>query len=297
MERRSERNRWIHAILLAAWAMLAAGAAPAQGGGPGSVRKQIESSLLVSGKIEIEPDGSVSKVVLDQQEKLPEGVVGFVRDSALQWRFEPVVVDGKVVRARAPMNVRVVAKKIEDDQYRIEIRGASFEDYDPLSRENVTSDRKMTPPDYPLAAARAGAGGDVYLLLKVGRDGSVEDAVAEQVNLRVVATENEMRKFRKVLADSSIAAARKWKFRPPSEGAHLADPFWVVRVPVSFRLGNESGIDQYGRWTSYVPGPREQVPWRSQKDRAEFSPDALVNGGVYMADSHGPRLLTPLHGG
>lgn len=290
-----ERNAklWRSGLLLVA---LAVGAMPAMANGPGAVRKQIESSLLVAGKIDIEPDGSVSNVTFEQQEKLPEGVVGFVRDSALQWKFEPIVVEGRPTRARAPMNVRVVAKKLQDDRYKIEIRSASFETYDPDSRESITKN-VMVPPRYPMGPAKAGIGGDVYLLVKVGRDGAVQDVVAEQVNLRIVASEGEMRKLRKVFADSSIAAARLWTFHPPSEGKRADAPFWVVRMPISYRLNSETRFDEYGRWNSYVPGPREPVSWGSQDDRAGFSPDALAEGGVYMANQEGPRLLTPLQGG
>jgi hypothetical protein len=285
---------WSGWLLLLA---LLASAMPAVAAGPASVRKQIESSLLVEGEVDIELDGSVSKVVFDREEKLPEGVVKFVRDSARQWKFEPVVVDGKAVQARAPMSVRVVAKKLDDGQYRIEIRSASFErGYDEKSPGSVAS-IKMDPPRYPENAYRAGASGTVYLILKVGRDGSVQDAVAEQVNLRVVAPEADMRMFRKIFATSALVAAQKWTFRPPTEGENAADPYWTVRVPVFYSLDPQSREVSYGRWLSYVPGPRERAPWVTDKDRAGFSPDALVEGGVYMANEKGPRLLTPLQGG
>jgi hypothetical protein len=155
----------------------------------------------------------------------------------------------------------------------------------------------MDPPRYPENAYRAGVSGTVYLILKVGRDGSVQDAVAEQVNLRVVAPEADMRTFRNIFAKSALSAARKWTFRPPTEGEYVAEPYWTIRVPVSYSFENHSKEGDYGRWVSYVPGPRERAPWVTDKDRAGFSPDSLVEGGVYMASEKGPRLLTPLQGG
>lgn len=287
------RWRWIGLCLA-----LLAGVAVA--GGLGAVRKQVESSMLVKGTIDIEADGSVSAIALDRQEKLPDGIVGFVRDAALQWKFEPVLRDGAAVRARAPMSVRLVAKKLDDKQYQVEIRSASFQDEKKIGDKNDLTriaSIDMRAPRYPENAFRAGAGGTVYLLLKVGRDGHVQDAAAEQVNLRVVAPEAQMKLLRRMFSDSALAVARDWTFRPPSEGKDAADPHWIVRVPIAYALDNRPSEGDYGIWVAYVPGPRERAPWATDKDDAGFSPDALAEGGVYMANQSGPRLLTPLHGG
>jgi len=284
------------AVMLGMGLLLGASVAGAM---PASVKKQIESSLLVKGSVDIEPDGSVSAVAIEREEKLPPGVVKFVRDSGLQWRFEPVLRDGHAVQARSPMSLRVVAQKLDNGDYRISLRGASFERYDPQDPTRATS-IKITPPKYPDRAARAGAGGSVYLLVKVGRDGNVEDAIAEQVNLRILAPEGEMRLLRDMFAKNAVAAAKGWTFRVPTEGDTATRSFWNVRVPVTYSLDSqaiESRDGDYGRWISYIPGPRQQAPWMPGKERAEFSPDTLADGGVYMADSSAPRLLTPLQGG
>ncbi|WP_241093606.1 energy transducer TonB [Xanthomonas sp.] len=289
-------------MALRGWLLLALAlfAGSAFAAGPGAVRKQIESSLLLQGKVDIEADGSVSRVVLDKEDRLPSGVVDFVRSSALQWTFEPATRDGKPVAARAPMSVRVVAKRQEGDSYQIAIRNVSFDTYDERDPAAVGM-LQMRPPAYPEAAFRAGAGGMVYLVVKVGRDGKPEQAFAEQVNLQVVASENDMRRLRDIFAKSALAAARKWTFRPPTQGEAAAEPYWIVRVPVSYTLQgnpNEGNPDDYGRWVSYVPGPRQPAPWPIPQDRAQFSPDALPGGGVYMAGRKaGPRLLTALEGG
>ncbi|KAA8919769.1 protein tonB, partial [Xanthomonas sontii] len=183
--------------------LLAFTALAADGVGPGAVRKQIESSMLVSGTIDIEPSGTVSALALDQQERLPEGVVGFVRNSVMQWKFEPGMRDGKPVPARAPMTLRLVAKRLQGDDYQIEIRSADFTRYDPSDHSVVTA-IQMKPPAYPQAAYSVGAAGSAYLVLKVGRDGRVADAVVEQVNLRVVASEQQMQQLREVLGKSAL---------------------------------------------------------------------------------------------
>jgi TonB family protein len=295
MHRKSGLTTWRWGGLLLA---LLAATAFATGSGPGAVRKQVESSLLVTGKIDIEPDGMVSALAIDHADKLPEGVLGFVRASVQRWTFEPALRDGKPVPARAPMTLRIVAKRQEGDRYQVEIRHASFAAYDPKDPRAVTSIR-TPPPAYPEAAYRAGASGSAYLVLKVARDGSVADAAVEQVNLRIVASESEMQRLREIFARSALAAARKWRFRPPSEGKDVSAPYWAVRVPVNYSLRDQpnQGMDgSYGHWISYVPGPRARALWDTGEDASGFSPDALSVGGVYMVDNNGPRLLTPLQG-
>ncbi|PTN53553.1 protein tonB [Stenotrophomonas panacihumi] len=267
------------------------------GAGPGSVRKQIESSLVVAGDVYIETDGSVSRLDIDQEEKLPSGVVKLVRDNALQWKFQPVVREGHAVKAIAPMRLRVVAKKLDGDRYEIALRGVSFERYDAKDPQSVAY-LKLDAPKYPTDAFRSNAAGTVYLVVKVGRDGKVEDVVAEQVNLRVIGSEGEMAQFRKLFADSAILASKRWTFRVPTEGEAASQPYWSVRIPVSYSLNRDPSEGQtYGQWISYVPGPRQVAPWSSTSDSANFAPDTLVDGGVYMADSRTPKLLTPLQGG
>ena len=174
------------------------------------------------------------------------------------------------------------------------VRGADFGDYEATPPEERVSSVVMKPPGYPMAAAQSGAQGTVYLLLKIDPDGSVSDVVAEQVNLRMVASEAQMRQFRDRFARAAVGAAEKWTFKPPSRGEAASQPYWVVRVPVDFNFG---GKRRYGQWEAYVPGPRERVSWSRDEDRPGFSLDTLADGGVHMAgDTRGPKLLTPLGG-
>ncbi|UOV03078.1 hypothetical protein [Pseudoxanthomonas mexicana] len=47
------------------------------------------------------------------------------------------------------------------------------------------------------------------MVLKIGRDGKVEEAIAEQVNLTAVASGAVMSHQRALLAESAVRAARK----------------------------------------------------------------------------------------
>ena len=264
--------------------------ASAAGNGPGAVRKQAEASLLVTGTIAIEADGSVSAVDLDSPEKLPKGIAAFVGGSAADWHFEPVLADGKPVAVRTKMSVRLVGKSAGKGQMTVSIRGAEFGDYQARPEAERITGRKMTPPGYPESAVQVGAQGTVYLLIRIASDGSVRDVATEQVNLRIIASEPQMNLFRNQFARTAAAAARRWTFKPPTQGEDARQAQWVVRVPVDFTFGDKR---EYGQWEAYVPGPRERIAWAQQDDPA-FSPDALPDGGIYLAGSKGPKLLTPL---
>lgn len=276
-------GKWGVVLLL----LLTSGIASAQG--VGEVRKQAESSLLITGEVEIDQAGHLSHMTIDQREALPPGVVKLVETASSSWAFKPVVVDGRAMRAKGPMTLRVVARMLGEDRYQVQIRGATFGSDEAKPDEVVTS-VKMGPPKYPEVAFRLGVVGTVYLLVRVGRDGKVEDVMAEQTNLGVVAREREMNAFRGMLERASIASARKWMFALPKSGPEANEEHWVVRVPVDYRIGVAKS--KYGTWESYIPGPRAIVPWA---DRGQMlaGADAMSDGSLYQLGT-GLQLLTPL---
>ena len=261
------------------------------------IRKSAEMSMLVTGTIDIEKDGSVQHYQLDQADKLPPGVVQLLSKAVPAWRFEPVQVDGAVVRARAKMGVRVIAMQRGDGNYSLRIGSASFGEEGGLKDEVVTVAGELTPPRYPRDAVMSGVQGTVYLVVKVGRDGSVVDVTDEQVNLTVVGNERQMRDARELLAKAAIVAGRKWRFTPPTKGPDAQDDYWLLRVPTAFLLcedpGNcKSGKPDYGTWSAYIPGPKNSVPWISEEQN-RMNPDALM-AGVAQPVGSGPKLLTPV---
>jgi hypothetical protein len=267
-------------------AVLAAGLA--------AVRKLVQASMLVTGSIIVAPDGSVRSYTIDRAEKLPAVVVGLIGKNVPNWKFEPSALDGRPVAAKATMGLRVVAKPVGDGNYSISIGGVQFGQG--ASDESI-SYKHREAPSYPIWAAQARVSGTVYLLLRVGRQGQVEDALAEQVNLGVTASDASMERWRHVLANAALNAARRWTFNTPTSGKHVGDDYWVARVPVNFSL-RESGQpfrDAYGQWKAYVPGPRQPVPWFDKGRMMSTGVDALPAGGIYQVDQ-GLRLTTPLAG-
>lgn len=283
------------ALLLASSAVLAAGTA--------AVRKQVEASMLVTGSIQVDGQGKVTGFSLDKKEKLPAGVVGLLDKAVPTWKFEPVLVAGRPADVTTDMSVRLVAKKLDDGNFSLGVRSASFGDFAGRNPKKIKAGdmakarqegtaagmcrASLSPPNYPDSAVRSGVASNVYLLLKVDRHGRVLDAMAEQVNLKVVSNEKNMARWRKVFSDASLSQARKWCV-PSSESLAEGSDDFVVRVPVMFGLGD---LPSYGQWEAYVPGPRTPNPWDDEGEGVAFSPDTLLPGRAYAVGS-GLKLLT-----
>ena len=132
--------------------------------------------------------------------------------------------------------------------------------------------------------------------VQVGLDGSVIQADAEQVNLRVIGSEGEMAMMRKWLSTAALRAAKQWIFTPPTTGKSAAENSWLVRVPVDFVLRDKGSNEapKKGGWDSYVPGPRNaNMPWAREQLKMAGSPDALSEGGVYSLQEGATLLLVP----
>jgi TonB family protein len=268
--------------------------AAALAAGPGEVRKRVQASMLLTGKIVVAPDGNVRSYAVDQAEKLPPAVAGLIANNVPRWKFEPTLLDGKPVAAEAKMSFRVVAEPVDGGKFSIGISGAEFGQGKP--GESISYNKRVRVI-YPPEAAQARVSGTVYLVLRVGRQGQVVDVVAQQVNMRVLASDSELERWRQVLARSAMRAARQWTFNPPTSGKWVDAEYWVARVPVNFNL-RVAGMPQggsYGQWQEYVPGPRQPIPWFDSKQVASTSADALPDGDIRQVDQ-GLRLKSPLNG-
>jgi hypothetical protein len=285
-----KRSVLFFSLLLLSFTALAAG--------PNEVRKQAQASMLVTGSIEITPDGKIKSYAIDQQDKLPAPVVGLLQKSLSTWEFKPVVVDGTAVEAKAKMSLRVVAKPLDDQHDSIGIEGAYFGDNAEIPGKMVSRSKTREQPKYPELEVRSRVTGTVYALLKIGRDGTVADAAVEQVNLGVYASDHDMNLFRRDLGKATLNALRHWTFSAPANAEHAADAYWYARVPVNFNIsknGAPPARAAYGQWESYIPGPREIIPWAEKSQLISASPDAAPAGGVYQMDQ-GLQLKTPLAG-
>jgi hypothetical protein len=263
--------------------------------------RQAEASMLVTGTIVVAPDGSVRSYALDHAKNLPVPVVDLINKGIPAWRFEPTLLDGQPVAAKAKMSLRVVAQPQNNGDYAISISGAQFNQGNGVD-DVADAYIKRTPlPVYPGFAIREHLSGSVYLLLRVNRQGKVIDGFAEKVNLdtnpQAIPPEGVLNKGREVLAKASLDAVLKWTFNMSTSDANSKDDYQYARVPINFYLDSlvPSPARSYGEWVTYMPGPIQQAPWGEKSKLASNNVDAIPEGSVSLADE-GLHLITPLGG-
>lgn len=260
-----------------------------------AAKSQVESSLRLAGSIDIAADGSVEDIALERVEKVPQAVLKFARDAALRWRFEPIRnAEGEAIAVSSPVRMLLVAREVTGGDFELRIESVSFDRHIPNNPASLVYEH-APPPKYPNKPRKAWVQGTVYVVVKVGRDGRVEDLGVRQVNLQAMARESEMRRWREAFAAASVQAIREWRFRVPTEGISVDLDRWFVIIPIAFRLQGDGIRVSDSPWEAYVRGPREALPWDDVVGSERVAQmESLAPGGVYMAHSDGPRLLTPL---
>lgn len=281
-------KRWtagVFCVLLAcmAWA----------GSSSSEARKTAEATMLVTGWIEVMPDGTVHSYSIDRPEKIPPAVVELIHKNTPSWKFQRNDRMNVIMKAR--MNLRIVAKRVDEKHDSIAISSASFGNAGAVSTDQISA-KQSRIPRYPRDAIDARADGTVFVYARVNRAGKVEDIAVEQVNLGEYGSQLQMRHYRKVLGDAALDAIKDWTFNPPTTGKYAMAPYWDVRIPVTFNLNviGRPVIGTYGKWRAYIPGPRESIPW-AKDSQLSSSPDAIPDGGVSLVDQS-LRLTTALGG-
>jgi hypothetical protein len=278
-------------------ALLAAGSV-AKAGDKSRLIEKAEMSMLVTGGIDMRPDGSVERYSLDHPEKLSQAITQMIGANVSQWRFEPTIVDGKTVAAHTKMSLRIVAKPIDEQNFNVRIQSASFSGGKGEDRISVLKKTSLGPMVQALMSTGLVAA-DLYLALKIDTNGKVMDAIVEQVNLPGLATDKEMAWLSKTLGQATVKVVRQWTFGVP-ERQPKGEPYWSGTLPVSFRMSDSGSSPSseagYGEWRAYVPGPCTPIPWRDHEK--DYIDDRCGNDaapdGVLTLDNAGPKLLTPL---
>ncbi len=281
-------------------------------GGLDAAKRSVEASMLVTGEIAVNPDGSVYGYSLDHRDKLPAPVVKLIGGTLPRWKFTPVKVDGKGVLAKASMSLRIVAKQIDDKHDAISVEGAAFgmETAKSLTTSECADGACLTylersPPSYPINLVQDLVSGTVYLAVEVDRQGKVAKVAVEQVDLRRIADATVLSRWRRELGRVSMEAAWHWTYQVPRTGVEAGKDHWVVTVPVNYSIGipgerKTIGKLEYGHWDVYVPGPVNSIPWVDAKGgqiASKDSADAIPDNGVpFVADTRFV-LLTPIGSG
>lgn len=248
----------------------------------GDMRNQVVGSMRLTGTLVVGVDGAITAYAIDHSEKVPPEVLRHVARYVPRWR---VIESGGAGNKR--FSVRVMATPRGDGYFALSLVGESIMEKQ-RPEEAITIDRPRKRPSYPHSLARIGVSGTVYVVVKVGRDGEVEDFVTEQVNLNLVGTPAEVVKAQADFAAHTAAAVRQWKFRWPEAGPNASQPYLSVRVPVDYILNKRLG---YAEWEYYVPGPRRTASWVQQEDGLALG---AGEAGVPQILDMGPRIETSL---
>lgn len=254
------------------WILLEIGPAALAG-----ARPRPWASMLLSGYLDINPDGSVRDYAMDNPGKIPSVVQGVIKQTVQGWHFK-VNVAGKVI-ARAKMSLRVVAKPVGRRDFSIGVEGVQFTDDSAVTGEQLTR-HSIVQPIYPREAINDGVAAIVYVLARIGRDGHVLDAGAEQVNFTLDCPRSSQPGLANRFARASELAIRQWVFKVPTKGPQAGYPYWYALIPVNYSLSGPDtpNISQaYGSWQPYIPGPRRPLPWVDDQRVIASAPDAIPN--------------------
>jgi hypothetical protein len=187
------------------------------------------------------------------------------------------------------MRLLIVLSRQGDDAIAMRIGSASFGDVPNEEKLAFKRTPRVTYDHYPREAYRHGVTGTVHLAMQIGRDGKPLQVIAEQVNLRVVDTEQNMMRWREMLASSAVQMAKRWRFVGPSAGEEVDAPYWSGRIPIDF-IGSRA--TKNNAWHAYIPGPKQEVPWESKMDTV-VGIGALAAGELHTVGT-GLQLSTPL---
>ena len=264
------------------------------GGAAFAATPNVEASMVVTGTITVNPQGGVQSYTVQDSDKLPTAVQQIIQTTVSRWQFVPIMAEGKAVSARAGMSLRIVADMTDEQHATIRVASAAF-GCDARPKSNLPGECpagtavryvRRQPPDYPTEAVQARVGGEVFLVLQVGRDGHVSQAAVRQVNL--YARSDSPVTYRRMLANAALRAAHKWIFKVPTAGPDATKDHWIVRVPINYTIGFPApAITGYDQWNAYFPGPMQDIPWDHEgtSGASTTSGDAIANGGLFVRDT------------
>lgn len=256
---------------------------------PGSVeavRATAESALMVTGTIDIDAAGKVLAFTIDLPEKLPPGIVKMANDNASAWTFEPITLPAGMSHTRSRVSMLFVARQLQGDQYEVTLRHTSFRTEGASAMRLKGGALRL---EYPPEAAARGVPATVYAVVRVDRSGKVLEAAIEQVNLGAADTEAQMAIWRELFGTAVLRSRNSMRIEVPDGIFDEGEQTVVARLPVVFRMAG-SRYYEYGRWNTYVPGPRATIPWPDAESLTRSPPDALPPDLLNARDRMGRTL-------
>lgn len=219
----------------------------------------------VDSEIAIDPSGAL--IDYRSETPLPDDVKTSLERQVRAWRFEPVLVQGKPVTAKARMRVTLAARQLGEERYAVTVDNVTF----PATGYGVLPDappaavtissRKIVAPSYPEGLARARVGGVVLLYLRLSADGRVLEAAPVQTSLlNVYGSDKALAKGVAALEQATARAARSWQFNVQLHTDHPSARDLTVSMPVEFQAPGMRET-RPGQWRTEVRGARREPAW------------------------------------
>jgi hypothetical protein len=246
-------------------------------------------------------DGAVEFYRIES--KVPAAVAQKAQALVMPLRFEPVLVDGRAVRANARMRVTLVAKPMGDDRFDMRLDGFSFPDDDADAGAAGDTARPdgirlrvdhKSPPGYPEVAARAGIEADVLVQVRIGRDGRIAEASIRQSSL--VGAGGNSRTVARLLGEfelRSLRAIRGWHVAVGiPDGVEPTAAQMSAWIPVRYRMQGHPPVPPPGEWQWVVRSQKRPAEWLPPDPGRPLVGVADAGEGDVIAGDRGFRLAT-----
>ena len=124
------------------------------------------------------------------------------------------------------MTIRVVASPASDGNYSLVIQGANFSGSKVSAAENSGSRHGTGVGPFDQGDDVDGRNAQVYVALKIGPDGTVQDGDRPTSELDRSGQRQAMEDARVRRWESSLALVREWTFNVPTQGKFAGQTIW-----------------------------------------------------------------------
>lgn len=256
-------------------------------------------TIRVDGSIVVDERGQVTAFHIDTP-VLP-AISAPLERIVPQWRFKPVLVDGKPHSARGQVRLILAAQKV-GESYQARIDNVVFRDdfnaNSPRAGQHTVliTPKSMPPPAYPPGVLRAGVSGRVLLAVKVAPDGRADKVAAVQTLLfDVKGRDPVLREAIRQFEHAAVKATSRWRFNVAARDTPPSGHDMIVMVPVAYIVGDAT-VDTAGTWHTVVRAPKRQPEWLEDAPGLQRVGVADVSGAELMPASSVLQLATNVAG-
>lgn len=226
----------------------------------------IEAPVLatrVEGWIDVGPDGRVAGY--EPITELGEPLRSRLRTMIDGFSFEPVVVDGRPVVARARMRLSLVAGELADKSLSVGIENVTFSDPDGIERPAdapLLTVTRRSAVKYPDGMAFAGVNARVLVAVQANPDGSLREvSVRQSALVHAKGSEAEVQNALAAFEAAALRGISRWRLSVDNPSGRLltADELTGV-VVVAFEMQG-SPRQRPGVWAWETRSAQRDAGW------------------------------------